>query len=104
MVSACKHLNKAGMSSEKIVNHENTVALFTWFHGGKFPDWLKPDRQLARVQGTILADTSNIYDMSTNQLQSYLGSYLLSDGSKVTVFADDTGLSLKKIKHLWLTY
>jgi len=91
-----KTLNNAGMSSEEIVNHKKTVALLTWFHGGKFPDWLRPDRQLARVQGTILADASNLYEMSTNQLQSYLGNYLLSDGSKVTVFADDTGAFAEK--------
>lgn len=88
--------DKAGISAEEIVSHKKTVEMLTWFHGGEFPEWLKPERQLARVQVTMLADVSNTYDMNINDLQAYLGDYLLADGSKVSIFADDTGVFAEK--------
>jgi len=89
-------LHKAGKSAEDILSDKKIVALFTWFHDGRFPNWLKPDRQLARVLGTINADTSGEYKMNTHQIKPYLGNYLLDDGSQVTIFSDDTGTFAQK--------
>jgi len=89
-------LHDKGINANDIVANKKNQTLLAWFHEGKIPQWLRPDRQLTRVEGTIYADARGSYEMGKEQLQSYLGKYLLNDGSEVNVFADNTSVYAQK--------
>jgi glyoxylase-like metal-dependent hydrolase (beta-lactamase superfamily II) len=85
-------LHHQGITPETIVKHKKTTALLSWFHGGEIPQWLNPDSQLSRVEGTIFSDETSVIKMSADELQKYVGRYQLTDGSIVKIFSDNLGI------------
>lgn len=79
--------SKKGKSIEQIAESKTVNDLMVWFHGGKYPEWLKPDRLLARVEYTLLADESGVLNLTKKQLLNYEGIYQLADGSSVKIFS-----------------
>ncbi len=78
--------SKKGKSIEQIAKSQTVNDLIVWFHGDKYPGWLKPERLLARVEYTLLADESGALNLTEQQLLKYVGIYQLADGNFVEVF------------------
>lgn len=81
-----KQLHKEGVPAKSIIENKEIRDLMSWFHGGKFPAWLKVERQIARVSGTIFSIEETNIELTNRQLQSYLGTYRLDNGELVEVF------------------
>lgn len=85
-------LNDEGKTAKEISEHPKSIALLTWFHGGKYPDWLPTERLIPRINWAIKVKQASYPTLTTQQQQNYIGDYRFADDSLLKIFSDGTHL------------